>query len=150
PRGRAGRPGRLPFEVVEQGAALVGAEAPHAPVLADLEFVHRAPGLDLPDARERLEHRYDLELGDGVIGVALRQQLAEADRSSLQLLLQLGPLTAGGSCLLERRLALRGIERRREGHGLGTSGGVNETCTDPVRSPCTVASPLGDRRTRSV
>jgi hypothetical protein len=39
----------LALEVGEESAPLVGAEAPHATVLADLELLHRAPGLDLPD-----------------------------------------------------------------------------------------------------
>jgi hypothetical protein len=128
----------------------MGAEAPDATVLADLEFLHRAPGFDLPDTGERLEDGDDLELGDSVVGVALRQQLAEADRSSLQLLLQFGPLATGGSCLLERRLALLGIKLRREGHSLGTSGGDNETLFGPRADTCTMASPPGPRRTRSV
>jgi hypothetical protein len=40
----------LPLEMLEEGAPLVGAEAPDATVLADLELFHRAPGLDLADA----------------------------------------------------------------------------------------------------
>src|SRR5581483_9077008 len=127
-------------------------QAPDATVLADFELLHRAPSLHLADAGEGFQNGDHLELDDRVVGVALRQQFAEADRSSLQLLLQLGPLASGGSCLLEGRLALRGIKLRREGHGLGTSGGVNETfCSEPVTGDYRgIRRHLGLRRTRSV
>src|SRR5262249_6581403 len=83
--------GALALEVGEEGAPLVRAEAAEATVLADLELLHCAPGLHLPDARKGLEHRDHLELGDGVILLALLEQLAQRDRPCLQLLLQLSP-----------------------------------------------------------
>lgn len=64
---------RLPLEMLEEGAPLMGTEAPDPTVLADLELLHRPPGLHLPDTGERFQNGDHLELGDGVVGLALIQ-----------------------------------------------------------------------------
>ena len=87
------------LEVSEQSLALVGAQAPDPAVLADLEILHDPAGLDLANAGQRFQDGDDLQLGDRVIVFTLGDQLAEAQRAGLELLLQLRPLRRAAAAL---------------------------------------------------
>src|SRR5205807_3135283 len=96
--------------------ALLGAEAPDTPALADADLLHQAPGPDLAHTRQRLQQGQHLHLPDDLVAVGLVEQLLEAGRAHLQLLPQLGSTAASGGGLLERGLTLIRRERGRERH----------------------------------
>src|SRR5262245_23468394 len=83
-------------EGVEQRLALLVAQAPDTPAVGDADLLHRPAGAHLAHARERLEDGEHLHLADHVAGLRLVQEVAQGERSHLELLLQLGP---GAACL---------------------------------------------------
>ncbi len=105
----------------EQGLALVGAEALQPAALGDPDGLHHATGLDLAQTRQRLEHGEDLHLADGLVPLSHDEELRKVDRADLQLLFDLGPLTADAGGLGQSGLALFGCECRRLWHGRNDS-----------------------------
>src|SRR4051812_37820705 len=79
----------------QQRGALLGAEAPKAPGLADPDLLHEPPGLDLAEAGEGLEDGKHLHLADDLVPVGLVEQLAQGDGAHLELLLELRSHAAG-------------------------------------------------------
>ena len=93
------------------------AKALDAPVLADPDVVHHPPGFDLAQSVQALEHRQDLHLAYGLVGVGSGEELRQGDGTEFELLFDLGPLTADLGCLGQGGLALFGRECGRLRHG---------------------------------
>ena len=105
----------------EETFALVPPEPAEPSTLADLELHHDPPRLHLADPRERFEHAHDLQLRERVVVGGLVEQLAETQRTRLELRLDLGARSARFGRLLQRSLTLLGGERRGQWHP-ATSG----------------------------
>src|SRR6266498_2950130 len=102
--------------VAEQPLALVAAEPAEPAALADLELLHDAPCLHLADAGKRFEDADDLQLRERVVARSLVEQLAEPERTLLELRLHLGTGAARFSGLFQCGLTLLGGERRGQWH----------------------------------
>ena len=97
--------------------ALLDAEPADAPARGDLQRLHDPLRLDLADAGHRLQHGADLHLADGLVALAVGEELGQRGADALELRLELGPGLAGLGGLRERGGALLG-RQGRQGHGV--------------------------------
>jgi len=102
---------------LEQRLALLGSESLEAPTLTDSDGVHQSASLDLAGAGECLEGSQHLHLADRLVGVCPLEQLLQSDTAGLEVVFELGPLTAHGRGLLESCLALLWAEAGWLWHG---------------------------------
>ena len=77
-----------------------------APALGDADLFHQSAGLDLADARERLEHSDYLRLAHDWITGHEAKNLRKGNRAHLELLFEFCPHPASFCCLCECCLAL--------------------------------------------
>src|ERR1700722_10388952 len=101
----------------EQRFALLGTEALQPPAVADPDGLHEATRLDLAQAGEGLENGHHLHLADGLVGVRLSEEVRQRQMAHLELVLDLGPLTANLGSLFECSCALLWSECGRLRHG---------------------------------
>src|ERR1019366_4531585 len=87
-----------------------------------------------------------LHLADGLIAVGHGEELAEIDRTELQLLLDLGPLAADLGGLGQCGLALFGREWRRLRHGRNDSASAASGHPKWARGPTGPPQPRWRRR----
>src|SRR5262245_46518555 len=91
---RRTRASLLLAELREQLLALLAAQPAHAARRGDVELLHDLLGAHLADTRQRLEHRRDLHLAEGVVLVDLLEHIGQRAVSGLELPLDLGRLFA--------------------------------------------------------
>src|SRR3546814_7223886 len=106
--------GGLSGEGVEQGLALLVAQATDATGVGDADLLHRAPGLHLADTGKGLDHGEDLHLADVIVAGRLVEELSQGQRTHLELLLDLSARSASLGRLGQGLLALLGGERSEE------------------------------------
>src|SRR5580693_4419852 len=90
----------------EQRFTLLGAKPLEPPAVADADGLHQAARLDLAQTGQGFEDRHHLHLPDGLVGVRLLEEVGQRQVAHLELVLDLGPLTANPGSLFECSCAL--------------------------------------------
>src|SRR5580698_2813496 len=101
----------------EQRLALLGAEPLEPAAVADADGLHEAARLDLAQTGQGFENGDHLHLSDGLVGVRLLEEVCQRQVAHLELVLDLGPLTANPGSLFECSCALLWSECGRLRHG---------------------------------
>src|SRR5271156_6981835 len=101
----------------EQRLALLGAEPLEPPAVTDADGLHQAARLDLAQTRQGFQNGDPLHLSDRLVGVRLLEEVRQGQVAHLELVLDLGPLTANPGSLFECSGALLWSECGRLRHG---------------------------------
>src|SRR5262245_13769997 len=111
---RRTRASLLLAELRQELLALLAPQAADATRGGDVELFHDLLRAHLADTRERLEHRRDLHLAEGVVLVGLLEHIGQGALAGLELPLDLCALLARGCRLLQCvGTLLRGKRRKR-------------------------------------
>src|SRR6478736_6980256 len=111
---RCTRASLLLAELREQQFALLAAQSADPTRRGDVELLHDLLRAHLADTGQRLEHRRDLHLAEGVVLVGLLEQIGQRALAGLKLPLDLCALLARGCRLLQCvGTLLRGKRRKR-------------------------------------
>src|SRR3954467_15931275 len=111
---RRTRASLLLAELRQELLALLAAQPTHAPRCGDVELLHDLLRAYLAHAGQRLEHRRDLHLAEGVVLIGLLEHIGERALAGLELPLDLCALLARGCRLLQCvGTLLRGKRRKR-------------------------------------